>query len=55
LGAIFSATFFRALASRLAAGAALPVAFAECCDELESAGIADLWRDLACLELLGGP
>jgi hypothetical protein len=49
----FSASFFRALAAKLASGASIVDAFAEVAELLEKDGY-DLWRHLACLEVLGG-
>lgn len=54
LNALFSARFFAFLAVRLACGEHPCIAFSKSYQEAESAGF-DRWRDLACLELLGGP
>jgi hypothetical protein len=54
LNAEFSATFFRSLARQLSIGTPLVDAFASTSEEHEQLGF-DLWRDLACLEILGGP
>ena len=54
IDAHFSASFFQALAVKLAAGGSLVDSFAEVSGEHQTNG-SDLWRDLACLELLGGP
>jgi hypothetical protein len=51
VGARFAAKYFRAIASHLAAGRLLPDALAEASVELEEEG-ADLWTDLACIELV---
>lgn len=52
--ATFAASFFPKVAELLAAGHLIGQAVAEASAACEAAG-ADLWRDLACLELLGGP
>lgn len=52
--AVFARQFAVAFSRRLADGASAPAAFAGACEDTETAG-ADLWRDLACLELLARP
>ncbi len=52
LGAAFAQTFFPALGGLLAAGQRIEEAFVACLAKCETEG-SDLWRDLACLELLG--
>jgi hypothetical protein len=54
LDAHFSASFFRSLARRLALGTPLVDAVSESSDEHEALG-HDLWRELACVEVVGGP
>jgi len=54
LGARFAASFFLEFSRRLAIGTPIGRACAEASEELEATG-ASLWRDLACIELLGGP
>ena len=54
VGARFAAGFFPELARGFAANLPLRVAFAEANRIMEGQG-ADRWRDLACLELTGGP
>lgn len=50
----FAAEFFPCLSRELSAGTPIWIAMAETMKVQEENG-ADLWRDLACLELLGGP
>lgn len=50
----FAAEFFRCLSLKLSAGTAIWIAMAEAMQVQEENGV-DLWSDLACLELLGGP
>ncbi len=52
LDARFAAQFFVELAARLSAGSPLDTAFVETLADAERRG-ANLWNDLACLELLG--
>jgi tetratricopeptide (TPR) repeat protein len=52
VNARFAARFFTALAARLSAGSPIDDAFAETLADAEGQG-ANLWNDLACLELLG--
>ncbi len=54
IGAEFAAKFIRELGVKLAQGLEVSKAFSETSDALEKNG-ADLWRDLACIELIGGP
>jgi hypothetical protein len=53
LKAIFAAKYFSSYAQSLAAGSTIGVAFTATLKECDETG-ADLWRDLACLELIGG-
>jgi len=50
--ALFARSFFPELAERLRESATLEDAFAEALAQAEEKG-ADLWRDIACLELIG--
>jgi hypothetical protein len=52
LDARFAAQFFAELAVRLSAGSLIDAAFVETLADAERRG-ANLWSDLACLELLG--